>query len=123
MIFLFRPAPALRRLAADAKQGVLLRIALQQPCRGLFMIFLKFFCGILFFTLGWMFLFKSTLILTINRIAREMVFNDRLILLGRKKLAILFFCLSFVALHMGFSALTQFMASRDRDSWTQETTR
>lgn len=71
------------------------------------MIFLKLFAGILFFILGWIYFYKSNLVLTINRIAREAFFNDRIILLERKKLAILFFCLSFLALFMGTSSLSK----------------
>lgn len=84
------------------------------------MIFLKFAFGILCFFLGWVYLYKSNILLNLNRIAREVVFNDRLILLERKRLAIVFFCLSFVALYMGFSSLTGWLISKDRNSWTSE---
>ncbi len=87
------------------------------------MIFLKFAFGILFFFLGWMYLYKSNLVISMNRIAREALFNDRRVLLDRKKLSILFFCLSFVALFMAFSSLTEWVNIRSKDQWTNESTK
>jgi tetratricopeptide (TPR) repeat protein len=84
------------------------------------MIFLKFSCGVLFFFLGWMYLFKPALVLTLNKIARDRLFNDRTILLERKKLAILFFCLSFVALFMSFAAVSDWVYRRGPNSWVFE---
>lgn len=71
------------------------------------MIFANFVIGAVFFSLGWIYFYAPNLVLRLNRIAREILFNDRLILLERRKLAILFFCLSFIVLFMGFSSLTQ----------------
>lgn len=71
-----------------------------------FMITLKLFFGVFFFLLGGVYLYKPNLVGELNRIARDILFNDRRVLLERKKLAILFFCLSFMALYMGFSSLT-----------------
>ena len=85
------------------------------------MILIKIVLGILFLALGWVYFFKPNLVFTINKVARETIFNDRIILLERKKLAILFFCLSFVALYMGFSALTTQLGSRGKNSWLMET--
>lgn len=84
------------------------------------MIFLKLAVGIVFFMLGWVYLYKSNLVLLLNRIARDVLFNDRRILLERKKLAILFFCLSFVALYMGFTSLAGWVGERDGNSWVIE---
>ena len=86
------------------------------------MIFLKFVFGILFFFLGWMYLYRSNLVLILNRIAREVLFNDRRILLDRKKLSIIFFCLSFVALFMAFSSLTKWVSDQGKDRWANEST-
>jgi tetratricopeptide (TPR) repeat protein len=69
------------------------------------MIILKLVFGVFFIFIGWVYLYKSNMVLTLNRIVRETFFNDRLVLLERKKVAIFFFCLSFVALFMGFSSL------------------
>lgn len=85
------------------------------------MIILKLVFSLLFFILGWIYLYKSNMVLNLNRIARDMIFNDRLVLLERKKLAILFFCLSFVALYMGFTSLMLLAASRGKNSWATET--
>ncbi|HBU70141.1 MAG TPA: hypothetical protein DEE98_07150 [Elusimicrobia bacterium] len=70
------------------------------------MLFLKLFLGILFFVLGWVYLYNPSLVLKINQFAREAVFNDRFLLLERKKLSILFFCASFLALYMGYSSIS-----------------
>jgi tetratricopeptide (TPR) repeat protein len=77
------------------------------------MIFLKIFAGIIFFFLGLIYLYKSDLVLSLNRIAREIIFSDRIILLKRKKLAILFFCLSFIALYMGFTSLANVLVDEN----------
>ena len=84
------------------------------------MIFLKLTLGILFFFLGWIYLYKSNLVLNFNKIARELIFNDRTILLERKKLAILFFCLSFIALYMSYSSITRESVSGSINGWTGE---
>jgi tetratricopeptide (TPR) repeat protein len=84
------------------------------------MIFLKLFIGILFFFLGWIYLYRSNLVLSLNRLARDIFFNDRRILLERKKLSILFFCFSFIALYMGFSSFSKELASRGKNHWTLE---
>jgi len=85
------------------------------------MIAIKIILGILLLALGWVYFFKSNLVLTLNRIARETLFNDRIILLERKKLAILLFCLSFVTLYMGFSSLINLLGSQGKSSWLMET--
>lgn len=77
------------------------------------MITLKLFFGVFFFLLGWVYLYKSNLVVELNRIARDILFNDRRVLLERKKLAILFFCLSFMALYMGLSSLT----AKKQENW------
>ncbi len=85
------------------------------------MILVKIILGALFLALGWVYFFKPNLVFTINKVARDTLFNDRIILLERKKLAILFFCMSFVALYMGFSALTNMLGSQGKKSWLMET--
>ena len=85
------------------------------------MITIKIILGILLLALGWVYFFKSNLVLTLNKIVRETLFNDRIILLERKKLAILFFCLSFVTLYMGFSSLVNLLGSQGKNSWLMET--
>jgi len=84
------------------------------------MIFAKILFGILFLVIGWVYFYKPNLVMTINKLARESFFNDRIILLERKKLAILFFCLSFVALYMGFSSLANLLGSRGKNSWMMQ---
>lgn len=71
------------------------------------MIVVKIFIGVFFFVLGWVYFYKPNLILQLNKTAREILFNDRQVLFERKKLAILFFCLSFVALYMGMTSLAR----------------
>lgn len=84
------------------------------------MIFLKLAAGLLFFILGWIYLYKSSLVLAINKAVREVLFNDRRVLLERKKLAISFFCLSFIALYMGFSSLADWVSATRKNSWVIE---
>ena len=81
------------------------------------MTFLKLVFGAFFFVLGWIYLYKPNLVLQVNRIAREKIFSDRLILLERKKLAILFFCLSFVGLYMGMTSLIALQNNRQSNIW------
>ncbi len=80
------------------------------------MLIFKLLAGIAFFALGAVYLFRPDIVLTLNRISREILFNDRIILLKRKNLAILFFCLSFIALYMGFSSLSNLMSSQNKIS-------
>lgn len=68
-------------------------------------IFLKLFLGIIFLILGYIFLYNPNILINFNRFAKEVLFNDRIILTSRKKLSIMFFALSFVALFMGISSL------------------
>ena len=69
------------------------------------MVFVKLALGILFLLLGWVYLYKPNLVSRINSFAREKLFNDRVILLSRKKVSIVFFCLAFVTLFMGISSM------------------
>lgn len=69
------------------------------------MIALKLVLAILFLLLGWIYLYNPNIILYINRFARETLFNDRSVLLQRKKLSILFFSLSILALYMGATSI------------------
>ena len=85
------------------------------------MIFVKIILGVTFLALGWIYFFKPNLVLSLNKLARESFFNDRIILIERKKLSVFFFCMSFVALYMGFSSLTDVLASRGSNSWLMET--
>lgn len=84
------------------------------------MILLKLALGLLFIVLGWIYFFRPNSVLTINKAAREFLFNDRIILLQRKKVAIMFFCFSFIALYMGFTSLTGQIGAKGQDSWVME---
>ena len=81
------------------------------------MIFLKFVIGILFLFLGWIYFFKPKLVADLNRFAREIIFNDRRILLERRQLAILFFLLSVVFIFMAFSSLSEHIALYGEGRW------
>lgn len=70
----------------------------------LIMLTLKLSLGIIFLLLGWIFLFRPNLLQAINRRARDYIFNDRVILLYRKKLAVAFFALSLLALYTGLTS-------------------
>jgi len=72
------------------------------------------------FIIGWVYLYKPNLVLHLNRIAREFLFNDRLILVKRKRLAVLFFCFSFIALFMGVNSLTTLQENEEANSWVLE---
>jgi len=70
------------------------------------MVYAKLTLGVLFLSLGWIYLYKPKLVSRINNFARDVLFNDRVILLARKKVSIVFFCLSFVAIFMGLSSMS-----------------
>lgn len=84
------------------------------------MSFIKLILGILFLFLGWIYFYKPNLVVNINRIIRETFFNDKHTLLKRKKLAILFFCLSFIALYMGFTSMARKIEKQEKDTWLME---
>ena len=85
------------------------------------MVYAKLALGVLFLLLGCIYLYKPNLVSRINSFARDFLFNDRVILLARKKVSIVFFCLSFVSIFMGLSSMggwaensgTEFLMSRD----------
>jgi len=85
------------------------------------MAFIKLILGVLFIALGWVYFFRPNLVLVLNKIAREKLLNDRIILLERKKVAILFFCLSFIALYMGITSLSKQASVKEGRSWISET--
>ena len=86
------------------------------------MTLVKLTLGGFFLALGWIYFFNPNLVLALNRIIRETILNDRIILLERKKMAILFFCLSFIALYMGLTALAKQAPGNHGQSWITETT-
>jgi hypothetical protein len=81
------------------------------------MILLKLAFGAFFFLLGWVYLYRPNLIIALNRVARDVFFNDRSILLQRKKLSIVFFCFSLLALYMGTTSLMKSYEQSGRGSW------
>lgn len=87
------------------------------------MILLKLAFGILFFVLGWIYLYKSNIVLNLNRFVRETIFSDRLVLLKRNKLAILFFCLSFIALYMALATFTAQVIDKRKNVWMIDSTK
>ena len=81
------------------------------------MIFLKIVLGVFFLFLGLIYLYNPNLVLNINRVVREVFFNDKKVILERKKLAILFFCFAFLPLYMGFTSLAGLFAKQDKKIW------
>jgi hypothetical protein len=84
------------------------------------MIFLKFITGIFFLFLGWIFFFKPNLVASVNEFAREKIFNDRIILLERKKLAALFFLIAVVAVYMTFLSVIEHITVYSGGRWKQQ---
>jgi tetratricopeptide (TPR) repeat protein len=82
------------------------------------MVLIKLGCGIILLALGLIYLFQPAIVLSINNFVRTVVFDDRIILLSRKKLSTLFFCLSFIILYMGFSSFSQHIAQNET-TWRQ----
>ena len=82
-----------------------------------YMIILKLAFGAVFFLLGWVYLYKPNLIVALNRVARDVFFNDRSILLQRKKASILFFCLALLALYMGVTSFIKSYEQAGRGTW------
>ena len=85
------------------------------------MILIKIVLGLLLLLLGWVYFFRPNLVLALNKVARELFFNDRIVLLERKKVAILLFCLSIIALYMGYTSLTDRLCRKGENSWLVET--
>jgi tetratricopeptide (TPR) repeat protein len=81
------------------------------------MVAIKLVLGLIFLFLGWVYLYNPNLVLDINRIIRDILFNDKQILLARKKLAIVYFFLSFVFLYMGITSLARIMEQTDKTPW------
>lgn len=81
------------------------------------MITLKLAIGVAFLITGWVFLYKPNLLQYLNQQAREHVFNDRILLLHRKKLAVVFFCLSVLALYMGLTSYIKSGFMQGKDTW------
>lgn len=69
------------------------------------MVYAKLAIGVLFLLLGWIYLYQPNLVSRLNSFARDVLFNDRVILLSRKKVSIVFFCISFIAVFMGLSSM------------------
>lgn len=84
------------------------------------MLTFKLLLGVLFFIFAWVLLFKPNLLLNLNRVIRERVFNDRIILMERKKLSVFFFCLSILALYIGLTALIKSKETQGKDNWIIE---
>ena len=53
------------------------------------MTIIKLIIGVIFIFLGWIYLYNPKLVSRLNKIARDKLFNDRRVLLERKKLAII----------------------------------
>ena len=85
------------------------------------MAFIKLGLGILFIMLGWVYFYRPNLVLAFHQLVREKFLNDRIILLERKKVAILFFCLSFIALYMGVTSLPNQASIKQGHNWISET--
>jgi tetratricopeptide (TPR) repeat protein len=81
------------------------------------MLLLKFILGIFFLFLGWIYFFRPKFVADFNKFARETVFNDRRILLERKKLAIFFFLISFAFTYFAFSSLSEHIARYGEGNW------
>jgi tetratricopeptide (TPR) repeat protein len=81
------------------------------------MIFFKIILGLFFLFLGLIYLYNQNLVLNINRVVRDVFFNDKKVILERKKLAILFFCFAFISLYMGFTSLAGFFEKQDKKVW------
>ena len=61
---------------------------------------IKFLLAVFFLFMGFIYLYKSDLVMKINLYARQFFFNDTYILLYRKKLGILFILLAIILFYM-----------------------
>jgi hypothetical protein len=71
------------------------------------MLLIKLFFGVVFLILGWVYLFNTNLVININRIVKEYLFNDRQILLARKKIAILYLFIALILIYTSIASLYQ----------------
>ena len=81
------------------------------------MIFFKIISGLFFLFLGLIYLYNQNLVLNINKVVRDVFFNDKKVILERKKLAILFFCFAFFSLYMGFTSLAVVFEKQEKKVW------
>ncbi|MFH1368700.1 MAG: tetratricopeptide repeat protein [Elusimicrobiota bacterium] len=84
------------------------------------MLTLKLLLGFFFFVLGWVLLFTPNILLSLNRLVRDRIFNDRIILMQRKKLSIFCFCLSMLALYVGVTSLIKTTETQGKQNWVLE---
>ncbi|MDI6756664.1 MAG: tetratricopeptide repeat protein [Endomicrobiia bacterium] len=89
---------------------------------------LKIIIGAALLALGAAFLYKPPLILSLNSLIRELLANDKRVILYHKKIAIFLISLSFIALYMGThfekrargpAAVNPSAASRKKDSFQE----
>jgi tetratricopeptide (TPR) repeat protein len=66
------------------------------------MVLSIYFISLIFFALGWIFYYKPGTTQKINGFFRNRIFNDRHILLKRKKIAIVFFIAACIFITSGF---------------------
>ncbi|OGR83770.1 MAG: hypothetical protein A2902_02910 [Elusimicrobia bacterium RIFCSPLOWO2_01_FULL_64_13] len=64
-----------------------------------------FFASLVFFIIGLAFIYKPTWLVRINKVFRERIFNDNLILLQRRKKGVLFLLLFFIFLFWSYHRL------------------
>jgi len=69
------------------------------------MVYLKVILGFIFICVGWVYLFHPNLIIALNALIRDALFNDRQILLARKKLAVAYFCIGLILLYAGITSM------------------
>ncbi|MCL1971614.1 MAG: hypothetical protein FWG57_01320 [Endomicrobia bacterium] len=66
------------------------------------MVLSIYFLSLLFFILGWIYYYKPSRVQKINNFFREKIFNDRYLLLKRKKIAVVFFMAACLLFTSGF---------------------
>lgn len=71
------------------------------------MTIFKVICSIILLVAGWILIFKPAAGIAFNRLMRDGVFNDRLIVTRGRKIAVLFFFCAMVALYSAFNDITR----------------
>lgn len=72
-----------------------------------FLTILKLALGVIFFVMGIGYLYNARFILNVNALFRDLLFNDRFVLLRKRRAGVLLLLLSLVVFYMGFTALTR----------------
>jgi hypothetical protein len=80
------------------------------------MPFLKIIVGVAFLILGWIYLYRLTIVFRINNFLKQSLFNDAAILVEHKKIGLFLILMAIIMLYVGFSNMNNLDITRDHQS-------